>query len=324
MTAAPLNRRTLLAGLGALACAPALGVSEARAQAAGGVVATTGMIADAARAISGLTVQGLMGPGIDPHSWRATRTDIAALTRADLVLWHGLGLEAQLSDLMADLARQKPVVALAEALPQDRLLGDPDYPGRFDPHVWMDPALWVGIAQPLTAALDAAYPADATKHAEAAAAWTAAADEIGAYAAGVLASVPAERRVLVTAHDAFGYFGRAYDWQVEGLQGISTESEAGLARIAELVEMLVTRKIPAVFVESSVPERAMRALVEGAAAQGHEVAIGGELFSDAMGAEGTYEGTWPGMIDHNATLIARALGGEAPAQGMKGQLAMRG
>jgi manganese/zinc/iron transport system substrate-binding protein len=321
MPVARFNRRSVLAGLGALACAPA---TVARAQAGGGVVATTGMIADTARSISGLAVRGLMGPGIDPHSWRATRTDIAALARADLVLWHGLGLEAQLADLMADLARQKPVVALAEALPQDKLLGDPDYPGRFDPHVWMDPALWVGIAQPLTAALDAAYPADAAKHAEAAALWTAAADEVAAYAAGVLDSVPDERRVLVTAHDAFGYFGRAYGWQVEGLQGISTESEAGLARIAELVDMLVTRRIPAVFVESSVPERAMRALVEGAAAQGHEVAIGGELFSDAMGADGTWEGTWPGMIDHNATVIARALGGEAPAQGMKGRLAMRG
>lgn len=317
------SRRAVLGGLGALALGGIPG-GAARAQTGGGIVATTGMIADAARVISGQAVRGLMGPGIDPHSWRATRTDIAALARADLILWHGLGLEAQLADLMADLSRRTPVVALAEALPQDGLIAHPDYQGRFDPHVWMDPAMWVGIAQPLTAALDAAHPENAPRHAQAAGAWTDAADAVAAYAAGVLDSVPAERRVLVTAHDAFGYFGRAYGWQVEGVQGISTDSEAGLARIADLVDLLVTRAIPAVFVESSVPERAMRALVEGAAARGHRVAIGGELFSDAMGPDGTWEGTWPGMIDHNATTIARALGGQTPAGGMAGRLALGG
>ncbi|MFN3970931.1 MAG: metal ABC transporter solute-binding protein, Zn/Mn family [Gemmobacter sp.] len=310
------TRRCVIAGLGALAFA-----STAQAQAVPRIVATTGMIADAAREISGLPVEGLMGPGIDPHSWRATRTDIAALARADLILWHGLGLEAQLTDLMSDLSRRTSVVALAEALPQDRLIAHPDYPGKFDPHVWMDAALWQGIDTPLVAALDALMPDRAATHAANAARWTESARAVGAYATRVLASVPEDRRILVTAHDAFAYFGRAHGWQVEGIQGISTDSEAGLSRIAELVTLLAERRIPAVFVESSVPERAMRALVEGAAARGHQVVIGGELFSDAMGAEGTYEGTWPGMIDHNATVIARALGGEAPARGMSGRLA---
>jgi manganese/zinc/iron transport system substrate-binding protein len=311
----PLTRRSFLAVTAAVLAAPA------HAQAAPRIVATTGMIADAARRVSGLPVQGLMGPGIDPHSWRATRTDVAALARADLVLWHGLTLEAQLSDLMADLGRRKPVVALAEALAKDALLPHPDYPGLFDPHVWFDPALWAGLAAPLTAALDAAFPDRAAAHAEGAAAFAAEAAAVGAYAAGVLATVPDERRLLVTAHDAFNYFGRAYGWQVEGIQGISTESEAGLARIADLVDLLVARGVPAVFVESSVPERAVRALIEGAGARGHAVEVGGELFSDAMGAEGTYEGTWVGMVDHNATVIARALGGEAPPRGMAGRLA---
>ena len=147
---------------------------------------------------------------------------------------------------------------------------------------------------------------------------------MGDYSAKVLNTVPAERRVLVTAHDAFGYFGRAYGWQVEGIQGISTESEAGLVRIGQLVDMLVARKIPAVFVESSVTDRAIRALIEGAAAQGHEVAIGGELFSDAMGQDGSYEGTWIGMIDHNVTTITHALGGDAPEHGMLGKLGEAG
>lgn len=314
MTVFRPTRRSLLAGLGALALAP-------RAMAAGTprIVVTTGMIADAARVMSGLPVTGLMGPGIDPHSWRATRTDVATLAQADLILWHGLNLEAQLAPLLADLAARKPVVALAEALPADRLIETA--PGVFDPHVWFDPDLWAGIAGPLAAALDAADPARAETHAAGAEAFRAEAARIGAYAAGVLDSVPAERRILVTAHDAFGYFGRAHGWQVEGIQGISTESEAGLARIGELVGLIVDRGIPAVFVESSVPARAVRALVEGAAAQGHAVTIGGELFSDAMGAEGTYEGTWVGMVDHNATIIARALGGEAPARGHSGRLA---
>ena len=311
------SRRAFIAGLGAMTLAP-------RAWAAGPaprIVATTGMIADAARTVSGLPVTGLMGPGIDPHSWRATRDAVAALAEADLILWHGLNLEAQLAPLLADLAARKPVVALAEALPAARLLSDPEAPELFDPHVWFDPDLWAGLAEPLAATLDAAFPDSAARHAEGAATHRAEAARIGAYAADVLASVAPERRILVTAHDAFGYFGRAYGWQVEGIQGISTESEAGLARIGELVGLIVDRRIPAVFVESSVPARAVRALIEGAAAQGHKVTIGGELFSDAMGAEGTYEGTWVGMIDHNATTIARALGGEAPARGLSGRLA---
>ncbi|HMO07417.1 MAG TPA: zinc ABC transporter substrate-binding protein [Paracoccaceae bacterium] len=310
------TRRAVIAGLGALAIAP-------RAWAAGAsprIVATTGMIADAARSVSGLPVTGLMGPGIDPHSWRATRDAVAALAQADLILWHGLNLEAQLAPLLADLSARKPVVALAEALPADRLLADPAAPGQFDPHLWFDPDLWTGIAAPLTAALDLVLPGRAGDHAAGAEAFRADAARIGAYAHQVLASVPEERRVLVTAHDAFGYFGRAYGWQVEGIQGISTESEAGLARIGDLVALIAERRIPAVFVESSVPARAVRALVEGAAARGHAVAIGGELFSDAMGVEGTYEGTWVGMIDHNATTIARALGGQAPARGHSGRL----
>jgi manganese/zinc/iron transport system substrate-binding protein len=147
---------------------------------------------------------------------------------------------------------------------------------------------------------------------------------LGAYAKRVLASVSPERRVLISAHDAFKYFGAAYGFEVEGIQGISTESEAGLNRIGALVEFIVSRKIGAIFVESSVSDRNIRALIEGAAARGHKVAMGGELFSDAMGPEGSYEGTYLGMIDHNVTTIARALGGDAPKLGMVGKLSRNG
>lgn len=281
------------------------------------VVATTGMIADAAAEIGGpdVTVTGLMGPGVDPHSYRQTRADILSMARADLVLWHGLYLEAQLEDFMADLSAQVPVRAVAEAIAADRLITSGDYAGRMDPHVWMDPVLWQEVVAAVANALSETDPANADAYAARAADYTARIAALQDYAVDVLGSVPADARVLVTAHDAFSYFGRAYGYEVLGVQGISTDSEAGLARIEDLVTLLVTRKIGAIFVESSVSDRNLRALIEGAAARGHEVVIGGELFSDAMGAPDTYQGTYIGMIDHNVTTIARALGGAAPAGG---------
>ncbi|MBL4916324.1 metal ABC transporter solute-binding protein, Zn/Mn family [Szabonella alba] len=319
-----LSRRSLLA-LGAAALAGLSLPRAARTQTPLRIVATTGMIADAARAISGGGVQGLMGPGVDPHGYRQTRSDIAALVSADLVLWHGLRLEAQLAGLMETLQARGPVVAVAETVDPARLLRSPDYPDQPDPHLWMDPDLWLqvvaAIADAITGATTGADPEPAETLPANAAAYRAEITAVQDYAKCVLASVPPAARVLVTAHDAFGYFGRAYGFEVEGLQGISTESEAGLARIRDLVDLLVERDIRAVFVESSVPDRAMRALIEGAAARGHTVVIGGELYSDAMGPEGSHEGTYPGMIDHNVTTIARALGGSAPERGAFGKLA---
>ena len=281
------------------------------------VVATTGMIADAAAEVGGpdVTVTGLMGAGVDPHSYRQTRADILAMAQADLVLWHGLYLEAQLEDFMADLSVRTPVRAVAETLPRDRLIASGDYADRMDPHVWMDPVLWQDVVAAVAAALSEADPAHAEAYAARAADYTARLDALQDYAVAALDSVPPEARVLVTAHDAFAYFGRAYGYEVLGVQGISTDSEAGLARIEGLVSTLVDRKIGAIFVESSVSDRNLRALVEGAAARGHDVRIGGELFSDAMGPPATYTGTYIGMIDHNVTTIARALGGTVPAGG---------
>ena len=288
-----------------------------------GVVATTGMIADAARQVGGelVEVQGLMGPGVDPHSYRQTRTDIVALTRADLVLWHGLYLEAQMEELLLKLAERGNVVAVGEAVPVDERIGHEDYENKFDPHVWMVPELWAHVVRGVEAALAETAPEHARVFAANAEAHLAEIERLGAYARETLATVPEPARVLLTAHDAFGYFGRSYGYEVVGIQGISTESEAGLDRIRTLVDMLVEREIGAVFVESSVSDRNMRALVEGAAAQGHEVKIGGELFSDAMGQPGTYEGTYVGMIDHNVSTIAGALGGDVPERGMTGKLA---
>jgi manganese/zinc/iron transport system substrate-binding protein len=316
-----LRRRALLALL-----ASSVLSDTARAGPPLQIVATIGQIADLASRLAGerAVVRALMGEGVDPHTYRQTRADVLTLRRADLVLAVGLWLEAQLVDLLTALATEKPVLLLAERLPPARLLAHPDFPGKFDPHVWMDVALWSELVPILEAELARLDPADAAGYRERAQAYRAELAALERYVRRVLATVPPERRVLVTAHDAFGYFGRAYGFEVHGIQGLSTESEAGLAEIERLVRLIVERRIGAVFVESSVAERNVRALVEGAAARGHEVRIGGQLFSDAMGAPGTYEGTYVGMIDHNVTVIARALGGEAPPRGMNGRLATVG
>ncbi|MDF2233073.1 zinc ABC transporter substrate-binding protein [Albimonas sp. CAU 1670] len=320
--ASGLSRRALLAGTAAATLAAGL-PRGARAAAPLQVVATTSMIADLARRVGGdrVEVAALMGPGVDPHAYRQTRTDIVRLTRADLVLANGLYLEAQMEEFLDELAARRPVVELAEvSIPEDLRLGAEVYENRWDPHVWMDPALWSRLIPSLQATLSDLDPEGAETYAAGAEEATRTLARLDAYSREALASIPPERRVLVTAHDAFRYFGRAYGFEVMGIQGISTESEAGLARIEELVGVLAARSIPAVFVESSVPERNVRALIEGAQARGHDARVGAELFSDAMGQPGTYEGTYPGMIDHNVTAIARALGGAAPERGMDGRL----
>ena len=319
-----VNRRSFLATGAAAALMPTLmPVRPARAATGLSVVATTGMIADAARTILGDLgeVRALMGPGVDPHAFRQTRSDIVAMTRADLTLYHGLYLEAQMEEFLQNLARRRAVVPVADGLGRDRLLSHPDYDGKFDPHVWMVPDIWTDVVAAISAALIEAAPEGEAALTARTDAYQAQVKALQDYAGTVLTTVPEEARVLVTAHDAFSYFGRAYGFEVLGIQGISTESEAGLNRIRDLVDTLVDRKIGAVFVETSVSDRNMRALIEGAAARGHKVEIGGELFSDAMGEPGTYEGTYPGMIDHNVTTIARALGGTPPDRGMLGKLA---
>lgn len=315
-----LTRRTLLAALAALAMVMPVGLAVAQERVK--VVATTGMIADAAREVGGslVEVSALMGPGVDPHGYRQTRTDIVALANADLVLWNGLYLEAQMEEFLRGLAEGGNVVAVAQQVPENLLLGSADYEGRYDPHLWMNPNLWARVVVNVRDALIKVHPEGEAVFKASAEAYLQKLAELARYTAEVLSSVPAESRVVLSSHDAFSYFGNAYGFEVVGIQGISTESEAGLQRIAELVDMLVNRNIRAVFVETSVSDRNIRALIEGAAARGHEVVIGGELFSDAMGEPGTYEGTYIGMIDHNATSIARALGGRAPDAGMQGLL----
>jgi manganese/zinc/iron transport system substrate-binding protein len=281
------------------------------------------MVADIVKNVVGdrARVTALMGAGVDPHLYRPTRDDVSALLAADIVFYNGLNLEGKMHDVFIKIARSgKPVHAVTELLPEKFLLSPPEFEGHDDPHLWMDPNGWMKAAEAVIAKLCEFDSEGADEYGRAGERYLAELKRLDAYGRERLATIPAQRRVLVTAHDAFNYFARAYDLEVRGIQGISTDSEAGLQQIESLVSMLVDRRIPAVFTESSVSEKNVRALVDGARARGHEVRIGGELFSDAMGAAGRYEGTYVGMIDHNITTIVRALGGEAPPQGLNGRL----
>ncbi len=318
-----IGRRRLLAA--PLLALPGLAPVGARAQgtaAAPRIVSTVAMVGDLVREIGGHRVRAdtLLGEGGEPHTDRPTRADAARLNAADMSFYNGLLLEGQMTDVFVRLARAgKPVFAVTELLAADQLLKEDD--GKDDPHVWMDVSLWARAAERVRDELIRFRPGDAEVVRRNGADLASRLSALDAYITDVIGSIPERRRVLVTAHDAFGYFSRRYGIAVEGVQGLSTEAEAGLKRIQELVDMMVERRVPAVFVETSVNDRNVRALVEGAAARGQRVAIGGALFSDAMGAPGTYEGSYVGMMDHNATTIARALGGEAPVRGLNGRLA---
>ena len=286
------------------------------------IVCTVGMLADTAKQIapSNITIRALMGPGTDPHAFRQTRSDVVALTKADLIIRHGLYLEAQMEDLFAKLGKRKSILSAGEAVPNQHLLPYDDASAQYDPHVWMDPMLWKHIASAIATELSSRLPKNSAEIAENYARFVATLKRLTDYGRDILVSVPKQARVLLTAHDAFRYFGSAYDFDVMGVKGISTTSEAGLYRIEELVDLIIERQIKAVFVESSQSDRNIRALIEGTAARGHDLKLGGQLFSDAMGPVGTYEGTYVGMIDYNLTTIARALGVDAPKRGMNDRL----
>lgn len=288
-------------------------------------VCTVGMITDIVTQVAGdrAEARGIIGEGVDPHLYQATRGDISLLLSADIVFYNGLMLEGKMADALVKVARKRPVFAVTELIDEKLLLEPPEFAGHHDPHVWMDVSLWKAAANTVAKTLTEFDRAGEDVYRANAARLTGEMDALHAYARKAIGGIPKDRRVLVTAHDAFNYFGRAYDIEVVGIQGISTESEAGIADINRIVSLLVDRKVKAVFVETSVSERNIRALCEGAEARGHQVAIGGSLFSDAMGKPGTYEGTYIGMIDHNVTLIARALGGDAPERGMQGKLSPR-
>lgn len=298
--------------------------------AAGGkprIVATVGMLADVVGVVAGdrAEVVSLMGPGVDPHLHKPTRSNVRELASADVVFYVGLTLEGRMADALERLRLSgRRVVAVGEAIPPPLLLRPDDAEGHdgshYDPHVWMDVRLWSRCVDHVAESLAEFDPAGAATYRRNAAAYQVELSRLDSHVREVIATIPPRQRQLVTAHDAFGYFSRAYDIPVRSVQGITTESEAGLADITALVDFLVGNRVPAIFIETSLSPRNLQAVLAGAAARGIRIEIGGELFSDAMGPAGAYEGTYVGMIDHNATVIARALGGHAPPGGMNGRL----
>ncbi|MEZ5337501.1 MAG: zinc ABC transporter substrate-binding protein [bacterium] len=273
------------------------------------VVCTTGMIADIVEQIGGehLSVHCMMGPGVDPHLYQATTGDVQALADADIVFYNGLHLEAKLGELLEKLGQQRPVIAVTGDIPEERLLSPAEFEGLHDPHVWMDVELWMIAADTVTESLVSIDPVHEKEYRLNSSRIR---QELILFSSDIYqlcAEIPESRRILITAHDAFNYFGRAYGFEVRGLQGISTQAEAGTADVRELAEFIVDRQIPAIFVESSVPQRNIEAVQAACASRGFEVAIGGELFSDAMGTAGTPEGTYVGMIRHNVVTLLAAL-----------------
>jgi manganese/zinc/iron transport system substrate-binding protein len=273
------------------------------------IVSTTSIIADTARRIAGehAQIEALMGPGVDPHLYKASESDVRRLSEADLILYNGLHLEGKMSDILTKMARSRPVVAVSEDIPQDQLREPPEFAGQYDPHVWFDVSLWASTLQPIVRELSALDPENAGTFEANAAALAKELTELDAWVKQRIETIPPAQRVLVTAHDAFGYFGRRYGMEVMGLQGISTLSEAGLKDVDRVVETVVDRGIKAIFVESSVPRRSIEAVQAAVRSQGREVAIGGQLYSDALGAAGSPAGTYTGMVRTNVETIVNAL-----------------
>ncbi|MGE6611727.1 metal ABC transporter solute-binding protein, Zn/Mn family [Peribacillus sp. NPDC076916] len=271
------------------------------------IIATTGMIGDLVENIGGkhVEVTSLMGPGVDPHLYKATQGDVKTLDSADMIFYNGVHLEGKMTDIFEMMSKDKPTIAVTEGFKENQLRKVSA--SEHDPHVWFDVKLWIVAAEAVEKELIANDPDHETEFRENYEEYVLQLEELDKYVQDEINKIPKDQRVLVTAHDAFGYYGRSYGLDVRGLQGINTLSEYGSKDVTDMRNYLVKNKIKAIFIESSVPRKAIEAVIQGAGKQGHKVEIGGELFSDAMGEKGTEEGTYIGMVRHNTDTIVRAL-----------------
>jgi manganese/zinc/iron transport system substrate-binding protein len=274
-------------------------------------VSTTGMIADLLGEIGEgrLQVTCLMGPGVDPHLYKASEGDVIRMASADVIFYNGLHLEGKMTEVFERMGKRVRTVAVTDGIPRERLLNPPEFEGAYDPHVWFDVSLWREAAAHAARALAEMDPAHADVYGKNVRVYLEKLSELDGYIRKEASKVPPRQRVIITAHDAFNYFGRAYGFEVRGLQGISTVAEAGTADIRALVNLVLANRIPAVFIETSVPVRYIEALQEAVEAGGFRLKIGGNLYSDALGDPGTPEGTYIGMVRHNVNTIVSALGG---------------
>lgn len=307
-----LSLFTLALNSSLVACRPVAGQAGDIATRQVRVVATTTIVADAVREVGGDRVEivTLMGPGIDPHLYKASEGDVLRLASADIIFYNGLHLEGKMGHVLARVGERVPTVAVAERIDPSLLRRPPEFEGAYDPHVWFDVRLWMIAVEAVRDGLITVDPTHAAVYQANAERYLAELDKLDRWVRQEVAKIPPERRVLITAHDAFGYFARAYGFEVYGLQGVSTAAEAGVADVQALADLIVERRIPAIFVETSVPPRFIEAVQEAVRARGFEVRIGGQLHSDALGDPGTLAGTYVGMVRSNVETIVQALAGE--------------
>jgi manganese/zinc/iron transport system substrate-binding protein len=280
------------------------------------IVATTSIVADLVSTIGGerVAVQALMGPGVDPHLYKASEGDITRMGSADLIFYSGLHLEGRMTEVFEQMAqRGRRSVAVTAGLDPSALLSPPEFKGNYDPHVWFDVSLWARTVPGVARALADLDPTHAGDYRKRAAAYVEELNALDAYVRAEAQRVPTAQRILVTAHDAFNYFGRAYGFQVRGLQGISTATEAGTGDVQQLADFIAANRIPALFVEASVAPRGIEAVQAAVRARGFAVVIGGSLFSDSLGTPGTPEGTYIGTVRHNiGTIVSGLASGRSP------------
>ncbi|HSH49954.1 MAG TPA: zinc ABC transporter substrate-binding protein [Halomonas sp.] len=302
-----------LALLGAAAAGLLAGPLPAQSEEPLRAVATVGMIGQVVEQLGDecVAVTTLMGPGVDPHLYRASARDVATFQKGEVIFYAGYSLEGQLGEVLAHLAETRPTVAVSEAgIDEEQLIYVEGGTYSIDPHLWMDVSLWSRILPAIVTTLSEARPecaADIAANAERYAEQMAALDE---WIRGSIATIPESQRILVTAHDAFNYYGRAYGIEVAGIQGVSTETETGVADIRAMADVVVERGVPAVFIESTINPRTVQAVIDSAVRRGQPVRIGGQLYSDAMGEANSVDGTYLGMLYSNTRHIVEALDGE--------------
>ena len=306
-----LSPTLLLIFIFAFACKKKASQSEEGQESMGqvkSILATTSMLYDAVINIAGdsLDVEYLMGPGVDPHLYNPTQGDIAKLRKADMIVYNGLSLEGKLEGILSKLSDEKIIVAAGEAISPSRLLESEQYPGSYDPHVWMDVSLWITVVEKITNEIGKMDPDRLAYYNRNTRDFLNQLEDLDTFARNQTSTIPLEKRVLVTSHDAFSYFGRAYDFRVEGIQGLSTLSDFGLKDLARVINLVIEEELKMLFRETSVNDKSIRAVIEGCKGQGWEVGWK-TLFSDSMGEFGTFEGTYIGMITSNIETITSGL-----------------
>lgn len=281
------------------------------------VVATTEMIADAAKQIGGdkLKVETLIKSGSDPHLYKLSSQDLDLLKEADIILFNGLTLEDKMLPSLSKYMEKKKAIAVSDRLEKNIILRSGQFNQQPDPHIWNDVSLWQKVVERIKDELVERDPKNTDDYKARAINYNGQLAGLHRYASTVIQTIPADQRAIVSAHDAFQYFGRAYDIGIRATHGVSTDSEANLKDTNVLVAFILERKIPAIFVESTMPKKNIEALVEGVRAKGEDVKIGGTLLSDALGEPGTRQGTYIGMFEANVNTIAQALGGHVPEKG---------